>query len=165
MFVLIIVIIFGAILFSFGFVLLFGAPYLPTMKPQMNEALDLLSLRPGQTLLDLGSGDGRILIAAAQRGLIVIGYELNPILVVISWIRTRRYRRNTKIIWGDYWRIPWPPADGVFGFILPRYMSKLHKKLMQYSFKPIKVASFAFVIPEKKPVKISKGIYLYTYNL
>lgn len=148
----------------FVFVLLSGAPYLPTLKPQIRIALDLLDLHSGQTLLELGCGDGRVLVAAAQRGLNVVGYELNPLLAIFSWLVTRRYGRRVRVIWGDFWRTPWPEADGVFGFILPRYMSKLHKKVMQYPHRPLRIASFAFAIPEKKPVKIDHGVYLYDYK-
>jgi hypothetical protein len=45
-------------LICFGGVLLFGAPYLPTLKPQVHAALELANLKPGQTLLELGCGDG-----------------------------------------------------------------------------------------------------------
>ena len=38
---------------------LFGPPYLPTLAPNLKTALDLLDLKSGQTVLDLGSGDGR----------------------------------------------------------------------------------------------------------
>ena len=151
-------------LLSFSFVLLFGAPFLPTLKKQMEEALDLLDLKPGQTMLELGCGDGRVLIAGANRGLKVIGYELNPILVIIAKLRTWPNRRTVTIIWGDYWRLSWPPADGIFGFILPRYMGKLHKKVMQYPYHPIKVASFAFAIPNKKPTRVRNGVFLYNYD-
>jgi 16S rRNA A1518/A1519 N6-dimethyltransferase RsmA/KsgA/DIM1 with predicted DNA glycosylase/AP lyase activity len=160
---ILIAVIIGFILFSFSFVLLFGAPFLPTLKQQVNEALNLLNLEPGQTMLELGCGDGRVLVAAAQRDLTVIGYELNPILAVIAWVRTRRYRSHVVVIWGDFWHASWPPAQGIFGFILPRYMSKLNNKLVQYPHKPIRVASFAFAIPGKEPAKISKGIFLYEY--
>ena len=162
--IIIAMVFFGFVIFSFSFVLLFGAPFLPTLRGQINEALNQLNLQPGQTMLELGCGDGRVLVAAARRGLTVVGYELNPILAFVAWLRTRRYHSHSIVIWGDFWRASWPPADGVFGFILPRYMTKLHKKLIQYPYKPIKVASFAFTIPDNKPAKISKGIFLYKYD-
>lgn len=161
---LVVVIVFIMIIFCFSFVLLFGAPFLPTLKLQINEALNLLDLQTGQTLIDLGCGDGRVLIAAAQSGLKSVGYELNPLLALISWLRTRRYASQVEIIWGDYWQKTWPPAEGIFGFILPKYMSKLHNKLIHYPYKPIRVASFAFKITEKKPIKINNGVYLYRYG-
>lgn len=148
----------------FGFVVLFGAPFLPTLKPQIAIALDMLDLKPGQTLIELGCGDGRVLLAAARRGNNVVGYELNPILVLIAWLRTLPYRKQVRVCWGDFWRASWPAAEGIFGFILPRYMEKLDKKVIQYSHRPVRVVSFAFAIPNKKPIKSSKGVFLYEYH-
>jgi hypothetical protein len=86
-----ILIAFLAVVFiCFAGVILFGAPYLPTLKPQIHAALELANLRPGQTLIELGCGDGRVLIAAAHTGIKSIGYELNPLLALIAWIRTIR---------------------------------------------------------------------------
>lgn len=148
----------------FGFVVFFGAPFLPTLRPQIIAALDLLSLQPGQTMLELGCGDGRVLIAAAERGLNAVGYELNPILAIVAWIRTRRYGRRVRIVWGDYWRATWPNAEGMFAFILPRYMKKLDKKIMQYSHRPLRVVSFAFAIQNRVAARVEQGVFLYEYK-
>jgi 16S rRNA A1518/A1519 N6-dimethyltransferase RsmA/KsgA/DIM1 with predicted DNA glycosylase/AP lyase activity len=148
----------------FGGVLLFGAPYLPTLRPQVQVALDLARLKPGQTLLELGCGDGRVLIAAAEQGATVVGYELNPLLAGIAWLRTRRYRGKVRVVWGDFWRYDWPPADVIFTFLLPRYMAKLDKKCIQYHNTPVKLVSFAFEIPGKEPVKKRDGVFMYEYR-
>jgi hypothetical protein len=153
------IIIFLLILF-FGVVVFFGAPYLPTLTPQAQTALELLDLRPSQTLLELGSGDGKILVLAAQQGLNVVGIELNPLLVVISWLRTRRYRKQVRIIWGNLWTVPWPPADGVFTFLLDRFMPRLDSR-MQQLHKPL--VSFAFQIPNRKADTEKAGVFLYKY--
>ncbi len=154
----------AGIVLCFGFVVLFGAPFLPTLRPQITAALDLLDLKAGQTMLELGCGDGRVLIVAAERGIHAFGYELNPILAAIAWLRTRRFSGRVRIVWGDYWRVAWPEADGVFAFILPRYMHKLHKKVMQYPSRPLSVASFAFTIPDKKAAEAKDGVFLYIYS-
>lgn len=148
----------------FGFVIAFGAPYVPTMRRQTDAALDLLDLKPGQTLLELGSGDGRVARRAAERGLRVIGYELNPFLVIWARIANYRYRKQVKIIWGDYWRFDWPHADGVFVFLIDHFMEKLDKKIIQqYKNQPVKLVSFAFRIPHKEPVEVKRGVFLYKY--
>lgn len=152
------------VVFCFCFVLLFGAPFLPTLAPQIDTALDLLDLDRGETMLELGCGDGRVLVAAARRGLHAVGYELNPLLAVVAWARTRPYRKQVRVVWGDYWVAPWPPAAGIFAFILPRYMGKLHKKVVQYSYRPLRIASFAFAIPQVEPIKMEKGVFLYEYK-
>src|SRR4051812_49240682 len=43
-------------------------PYVPTPPDVVERMLDMAQIRPGEFLIDLGSGDGRIAIAAAQRG-------------------------------------------------------------------------------------------------
>lgn len=148
---------------SFGGVLLVGAPYLPTLSPQVKAALQLADLRPDQTLLELGCGDGKVALAAARQGYKVVGYELNPLLAFIAWLRTRRYRRQVRIIWGDFWRASWPPAEAIFIFLLPKYMEKLDTKIIQYSHKPVKLISHAFVVPGRRPVHTRQGVYRYDY--
>src|SRR5215813_12979466 len=93
------------VVLCFAFVVFFGAPFLPTLQPQITAALDLLDLKPGQTMLELGCGDGRVLIAAAERGIVAVGYELNPLLAAVAWLRTRRYGKQVKVLCGDYWRL------------------------------------------------------------
>lgn len=153
-----------AIAFCFAVVILFGAPYLPTLKQQQRDALKLLQLKPGQTLLELGSGDGRMLRAAAEHGIHAIGYELNPILVLVSYIVCYKYRTLISIHWGSFWNVKWPPTDGIYVFLHTRFMARLDKKIIQeYSGKKVKVVSYAFHIPDKKPTKTKQALYLYTY--
>lgn len=152
------------VLLSFSFVLLFGAPYVPTLTPQVEAALELVNLKPGQTLLELGCGDGKVLIAAAQTGLQVVGYELNPFLALLCWLRTRRFKGQVRVVWGNFWRKTWPPADGIFTFLHPRFMQKLDTKIVQLSSQNVKLVSFAFVIPGRKPVATKKGVFLYDYT-
>jgi len=153
----------GLVLICFCGVLLVGAPYLPTLTPQVSAALALADLKAGQTLLELGCGDGKILVAAAKQGINVVGYELNPLLAVVCWLRTRRYRGQVRIVCGNFWRADWPDADIIFTFLLPKYMSKLDTKIDQYSHKPVKLVSFAFTVPGKKPRAEQRGVFLYQY--
>lgn len=152
-----------SIVLVFGLVVFIGAPYLPTLEKTKLVALDLLDLKPGQTLLELGSGDGRVMKAAAERNIKVIGYEINPILVILSWFVTRKYRRNVKIIWGNYWTKTWPAHDGIYVFLIDKYMKKLDKKIHAESQPGTLVASNTFKIPGKKVIASISGIYLYKY--
>ena len=154
----------AVLLICFCGVVFFGAPYLPTLNPQVSAALELAGLKPGQTLLELGCGDGKVLVAAAKQGINVVGYELNPLLAALAWLRTRRYRKQVRIIWGDFWRKPWPESGAIFTFLLPKYMDKLNKKVIQYDHKPVKLVSFAFRIPGKPADAEKSGVYLYKYH-
>ena len=146
------------ILVCFAGVLLKGAPYLPTLKAQGNIALDLLDLQPGQKLLELGSGDGTVLKLAAERGIRSVGIELNPILVIVSRIRLRKYGSLVEVRWGNFWAKPWPTADGVFVFLLDKYMLRLDAQMSQYG---TRLVSIAFAVPDKKPAKRKRGVFLY----
>lgn len=154
----------AGLIICFGLVVLVGAPYLPTLKPQVAAALELANLKAGDTLLELGCGDGRVVLAAARRGLNVVGYELNPLLALIAWSRTWPYRRQVRIIWGNYWLADWPPADAIFVFLLAKYMPKLDKKIIQYKHKPVKLVSYAFKLPGKRPAQQKAGVLLYHYR-
>lgn len=148
----------------FGFTAFFGAPFLPTLANRTNDALDLLDLKPGETLLELGSGDGRLLAGAAKRGIVSIGYELNPLLVGYSRIKLLRYRKLTSVKCANYWTQKLPNAEGIYVFLLNPYMVKLDKKIINEAKKPVRVVSFAFEIPGKKPAKEIKGMRLYIYK-
>lgn len=151
------------IILTFGFVIVWGAPYLPTLRPQTEAALDLLDLKSGQTMLELGAGDGTVAIAAGRRGIKVVAYELNPLLAVIAKIRTSHHQ-NVRIIWGNFWTAQWPDTDGIYVFLLDRFMQKLDKKIIQtYSGKNIKLASHAFKIPGKEHAQEKSGVFLYRY--
>lgn len=148
-------------IFIFGSVLLFGAPYLPTLKAQTLTALELLALKPGQTLLELGSGDGRVLKAAAKQGVYAVGYEINPLLVLFSKINTWHYRQMVTVHWRNYWRVSLPPADGIYVFLLQRYMQKLDDKLGHDFPNGIRLVSFAFAFPNHQPAATRGGVMLY----
>ncbi len=164
MIVELITLFFSIIFLCFGYVLLFGAPYLPTMNKQVEAAIKLANLKPGQTLLELGSGDGRVLIAAAQAGLNAVGYELNPVLFFISWLRTRRYGKQIKIELGNFWTNEWPKCDAVYVFLLPRLMPKLEQKIKNESFFNTPIISFAFKFNKIKPLNDIDGVFLYQLN-
>lgn len=145
----------------FGGVVFFGAPYLPALKPQITAALDLLDLQPGDTMLEIGSGDGRVLAAAAERGWHAIGYELNPILVVWSRVKTRKYKELVEVHWGNAWQVRWPDVQGVYVFGLGRLMPKVYTKIVQSQRKNVKLVSLAFQIPNREPDEQADGVFLY----
>lgn len=137
---------------------------MPTMTKQVDIAFDLLQLQPGQHLLELGCGDGKLLLAAARRGVRATGYELNPILVLVCLIRTWRYRSLVRVRFGNFWRVNWPPTDAIFSFIMPKFMAKLDHKIVSENRGPLKVVSFAFPVPGRAAQHSQDGVYLYNYK-
>ncbi len=151
------------VVITFCFVVFFGAPYLPTLKPQVRAAFDLLSLPTGSHILELGAGDGRVALEALKRGYRVTAVELNPILCMIMFFVTLRYRRQIRIICADFWRLSWPDTDAIFVFLLDKYMPKLEAKI-QTRYTSVKLVSFAFKIPGKNITAEKAGVYLYDFH-
>lgn len=156
----------GALGLFFFFVVLRGAPYVPTHRHAVEQALDLFDLPKGATIIDLGSGDGVFLKAAAERGYNVIGYEINPFLCVVSYLRCRKYHGQVKVRWRDFWLAKMPEVDAVFVFLAGPYLKRLHKKLeADRQGRPLKVASYGFLIPGAgKPRKVLGAVNLYKYQ-
>ena len=153
------------LILAYGFVIPFGAPFLPTMKKDREAALDLLDLKPEQLFIDLGSGDGSLLVLAAQKGLRAEGYEINPSLWLYSWLRTRRYGRRVKVRLKSFWRADLNEADGVFVFLITKHMKRLAKLInLRSGGKPLKVVSHAFEIPGRKHSQKVGALFLYIYN-
>ncbi|XP_026697575.1 protein N-lysine methyltransferase FAM173B isoform X2 [Athene cunicularia] len=82
-------------------------PFVPATSAQIQNVLKMLENRSG-SLVDIGSGDGRIVIAAAKRGFKAVGYELNPWLVWYSRYRAWRdgVHKNTRFYISDLWKMP-----------------------------------------------------------
>ncbi|XP_073411813.1 ATP synthase subunit C lysine N-methyltransferase isoform X1 [Dendrobates tinctorius] len=81
-------------------------PFVPATEIQMENIFKMLMFRSG-TFVDIGSGDGRIVIAAAKKGFQAVGYELNPWLVWYSRYRAWKegVHQNTKFHISDLWKI------------------------------------------------------------
>jgi SAM-dependent methyltransferase len=57
-------------------------PYVPTPQPVVDRMLELAEIKPGEFVMDLGSGDGRIAVTAARKyGARALGIDLNPVRV------------------------------------------------------------------------------------
>ncbi|XP_064409340.1 ATP synthase subunit C lysine N-methyltransferase isoform X3 [Latimeria chalumnae] len=68
-------------------------PFVPATSAQVENVLKMLQSRTG-SVVDIGSGDGRIVIAAAKQGFQAVGYELNPWLVWYS--RYKAWREGVR---------------------------------------------------------------------
>lgn len=158
-------IIIGCIILLFGAVVFRGAPYVPTHKRSVDNALDLLELEKDDLIIDLGSGDGNVLKAAASRGYRALGYELNPLLVMLAKLRTFGRRSRIQVQWRDFWLADWPQeTKAVFVFLAGPFMNHLARKLKQEMARrktPLLVISHGFSIPGYLPKRISNGLYLY----
>lgn len=152
------------IVIPFGLGAILGAPYVPILGRDSRRIIEQSGLHPGQTLIDLGSGDGRLLRAAAAQGIRCIGYEINPYLVIISRLVCWRYRKLVTIHTADIWRTKLPPADTIYIFGLDRFMKRLDEKFRREITQPTKVISYVFEIPGRTPIQKTHNTFTYEYG-
>ncbi len=151
------------IIYILSYSILFGAPFAVTRKPKMEKMLDMLRLKPGDKFADLGSGDGRIVIAAARRGAQAHGYELNPILVLVARrkIKKAHLEHIAYIHRKSYWDVSLKNFTAVTVFGIKHIMPSLEKKLDLELKKNSLVVSNHFKFPKWKIYKKEENLYLY----
>ncbi len=134
-----------------------GAPWLPTPRRAIDAALDALSVGPSDTVVDLGAGDGRVLVAAARRGARAIGYELSPLFWALAWARTFRLGRLVSVRLADGFRADLQGATVLFAFLRPATMPRLAQAIEKGEWrkeKSVHVVSYAFLLPGRQPAQV-----------
>ncbi|CAE7876813.1 ATPSCKMT [Symbiodinium sp. KB8] len=127
----------------------------------------------GLRLVDFGSGDGRLVAAAAKRGMHATGYELNPYLVLWSRLRCFRALRtgpgSGQLRWANVWSADLRDADVVTVYGRPgdSFMEHAAKKLDEELPSNAAVVSHFFDVPgwERRLVQDVDGLKLYDFSL
>jgi 16S rRNA A1518/A1519 N6-dimethyltransferase RsmA/KsgA/DIM1 with predicted DNA glycosylase/AP lyase activity len=157
---LFIVLIVLVLALSFFYIIpwLFGAPYDFTWKKVIREIIKIAKVKKGQKVVDLGSGDGRIVIAFAQKGAEAHGYEINPFLVWYSRYKIRKAGLKGKafIHWKNFWKVDFGQYDKIVMFQFSAIMEKLGEKFKCELKKGAVVISYYWEIPTMKLKKLVK---------
>ncbi|XP_071774665.1 ATP synthase subunit C lysine N-methyltransferase isoform X1 [Centroberyx gerrardi] len=127
-------------------------PFVPATTAQVENVLKVLQARSG-TLVDIGSGDGRIVIAAAKHGFRASGFELNPWLVWYSRYKAWRegVRHSTSFHISDLWKVSFAQYSNVVIFGVPQMMDQLELKLGSELQSTAKVVACRFPFPTWVP--------------
>ncbi len=132
-----------------------GAPYAPTRKPAIKKAFDLLEVGEDAVVVDLGAGDGKVLLAAHQRGARAIGYELSPIMWLVTWIRVLG-KKSISILMLNFYKQQLPEeTTHIFMFLMPEHMEKIHAYLTKQKLPNLQfVLSYSFPFPDVPPLHV-----------
>ncbi|KAM9725159.1 adenine nucleotide translocase lysine N-methyltransferase isoform 1-T1 [Dama dama] len=131
-------------------------PYVGASARQVEHVLSLLRGRPGKTV-DLGSGDGRIVLAAHRCGLRpAVGYELNPWLVGLARLRAWRAGcvGSVRFHREDLWKVSLRDCHNVSVFLAPSVLPLLEDKLQAELPAGARVVSGRFPLPTWQPVAV-----------
>ncbi|HUO28398.1 MAG TPA: methyltransferase domain-containing protein [Bryobacteraceae bacterium] len=133
------------------------APYYPTPGTVVIKMLELGELKPGEKMYDLGSGDGRIVIAAAQRfHAHAVGIELDKDLCKQSLERIRKLHLEStaEVVNGDILKQDYSSADLITVYLLPNSNDKVQPLLERQLKKGARVVAHDFEFRGWTPVKV-----------
>ena len=156
---------------------MFIAPFVATPLPVVRHMLTLADLKPGETFYDLGSGDGRTVIMAAQEfGARAVGVELREDLAkkALSTVHELGIQDRVTIVQEDIFSVNITHANVVFLYLTTSANDKIKPKLEKELKKGSRVVSHDYEVLGWKPVKTenfcenpklgypSHTIYVYT---
>jgi SAM-dependent methyltransferase len=123
--------------------------WVPTPLALIERMLDMAKITPKDIHYDLGSGDGRTVIAAAKRGVQSVGIEFNPDMVALSQRLAAKegVSGKTTFIHGDIFQTDFSKATVLTLYLLPSLNVKLRPTILK--MKPgTRVVSHAFTMDD-----------------
>jgi len=106
--------------------------WVPTAQALADKMLDLAKVASKDYVIDLGSGDGRIVITAAKRGARSVGIEFNPDMVALSKRNAEKegVRDTAQFMKADLFESDFSQATVITMFLLPEINLKLRPKIL-----------------------------------
>ena len=129
-------------------------PYVPTPQAVVERMLDIAQVKAGDVVIDLGSGDGRIMITAAQRhGAQGFGVEIDPRLVQRSNEEARRLgiADRVKFLRQDLFNTDFHEANVLTLYLLPDVNIALRPKILAELKPGTRVVSHDYDMREWRP--------------
>lgn len=166
--VLLIQLLFGAFVFYLCLAFITGAPFVPSVPTAAQKMIELADIQRGETIYDLGSGDGRLLFLAAKKGASKArGVEINPFLVVFTWIlaQVSPYRHQVSVQWKNFWGTNLQDADVVFVYLLPWRMEKLQRYLSSQLQPGTRIVSNSFIFPDWNIIRKDPTNHVYVFQI
>lgn len=121
-------------------------PYVPTPNDVLEQMLDLADVGPGDYVIDLGSGDGRIVIAAAKRGAVGHGVDLDPERIQEARANAEEEGVSDRVMFmqGDIFETDFSDASVITLYLLSSVNEKLRPSLLEELSPGTQVVSHSF---------------------
>jgi hypothetical protein len=158
----------GAVIVFLGFAVFFGAPYVPSRRTYIKRAFtELYGVGPKDVVVDIGSGDGVVLRVAAGLGARAVGYEIHPLLVLISRVLSAG-NSKVSVRLANFWHTQLP-ADTtlIYTFSVSRDNKKLIRKIQQECDRlgrPLDLMCYASPLPGVQAQKTFEAYHLYRFR-
>ncbi len=137
-------------------------PYFQTSRYRVATMVELAKIKQGDVVADLGSGDGRIVIAFAKKGAASHGYEIDNALRKLSEENIKKENISNAFIHNkDFWQEDLSKYSIICCYPMPGVMGRLEKKLKTELKPGARVLLNYFPFLHWKEKKIKDNIYLY----
>jgi predicted RNA methylase len=149
------------------------APYVTSPVRVVDKMLEMAQPKPGETLYDLGCGDGRILISAVEKYKVkAVGVEISPKVAEEAKLRIARagLTGQARVIQADLLDVDFSGADVVAIYLDTKLNEELRPHLEKYLKAGARVVSHDYAIPGWKPTQVDKtagpkGHLIYLYEM
>jgi len=147
---------------------LYGVPWVPTREKRIRRALQLVELKADETLYDLGAGDGRVLLMAAEEfGARGVGIEIGPVQCLVGWLRIlfSGSRHRVRMQCANFYKSDVSDADVVFIYATSSQTSRLLPLLERQLHPGARVVSIAADFPDWKPSLVDREALIFVYEM
>ncbi|MHB0994891.1 MAG: SAM-dependent methyltransferase [Elusimicrobiales bacterium] len=144
-----------------------GVPFVPVPAGAARKMLEAAGLKPGETVYDLGCGDGRIVhLAAREYGAKGVGVELSPIMYLLAKARGALRGPSAEIRLGDFRNQDLSKADVVCCYLNSKTMAALRDKFLRELKPGARVVSCVYRIPdwEETRSEFFEGLNILVYK-
>lgn len=137
-----------------------SAPYIPAPVSVVRAALEAAWVNPCDTVYDLGSGDGRVVVVAARDYCVekAVGVEIDPVLVEVSRAYARMYgvADRVEIVEGDFYSASIRGASLVYLYLYRSINEELRPKLERELRPGARVVAVDFPVPGWVPLYVRR---------
>lgn len=139
------------------------SPYFASSSREIIEIFDLADLSEKDVAVDLGSGDGRVALAASRVCRRAVGIEINPFLTLVSRLMALLSANGeVEFKHKNFWHENLAPYDVIFMYLSPKQVNKLALKLAQELAPGSRVVSHSYKIKDWKAQQVvDNKYYLY----
>jgi SAM-dependent methyltransferase len=156
-----------AVLLSLLLTIFWGASWSPTPMGTVRRMLEMARVKKGEKVYDLGSGDGRIALAASREfGARSVGIEINPLLHLIARVRraaSRVSEADVLLVRGNIFDVSLKDADVVAVYLSPWGNRRLRDKLERELRPGARVVTHKWRFEGWRPAEVDekRGIWVY----
>ena len=146
----------------------FGAPWHPLSDQNIERIIKFADLQPSETFYDLGSGDGRILIAATRDKCVQgVGVEIDPLKVWISkcFAMSANLTNKIRIYQGNMYNFDVSEADVIYLYLTHQALDRLFPEVLDRIKPSARIVCYRFCIRNLEPTKVNEDKNLFLYRM